>query len=330
MVSEIYNTCEMNDQEQDTNDRLLRSMVTRINTYHRKTIKLTPANLAYFAGIFDTEVHFSIDSTHSFHIDYDKSNKDFLKIFSLSFGGEIHKEKPLPERKMDVWHWYVSSDQAYKILKQIYPFLRIRREKARLCIQCYETGKISRLTKVDRAKIWEQYIKLIKDSETRPEKRFDYSTIPDLKIAYLAGMFDVDSSFVISRRTEPGRTSYLLQVIKRKNDYETMEFIAGVFGGKIHTTTKGRLNKQDVWELKYSSQQAYKVLQQIYPYLKAQKRIAEICMEFHERYYKGNTIDEQFNAVSPERKAIGVSSVSLLHAHHLKWRSRYGKQRVEP
>ena len=73
----------MNEQERDANDRLLRSMVSRINAYNRKTIKLTPENLAYFAGIFDTEVYFNLDSFHSIRMHYDKNNEDFLKIFSL-------------------------------------------------------------------------------------------------------------------------------------------------------------------------------------------------------------------------------------------------------
>lgn len=317
----------MNGNEQDADNILLRDMVSRIQTYHRKIhrkiIKLTPENLAYFAGIFDTEVHFNINSPHNIRLEYNKHNKDFLKIFQLSFGGQLQKLKFQDGWKSDVWEWTASSKQSYKILKQVYPFLRIRREKARLCIECYETCELLGTTKVGKTRIYNQYIKLIKECESKPTQRFAYSNLPDLKIAYLAGIFDVDASFVITRRTEPGRNTYLLEVIKRKSDYETMEFITSSFGGKIHVVTKSKLNKQKVWEIKYVSQKAYVVLKQIYPYLKAQKRIAEICIEFQDEYYRGNRGGIE---ISPARRRTGEIYSRLLQEHHLKWRSRFGKQ----
>ena len=132
----------------------------------------------------------------------------------------------------------------------------------------------------------------------------------------MAGLFDVDSSFVITKRKD--RNSYLLEVINRKVDYETLEFIQKTFGGNIHSVSKSKLSKKDSWDLKYHSQQAYNVLQQIYPCLKGQKRIAELCMEFQERYWRGIT----GRPVSPERQAIGAKYATLLRLYHLKWRSR--------
>ena len=312
----------MNEQERDVRTKFWFDLVSLDKQYHLGTINLVATDLAYFAGIFDTEVHFTIAPLHSIQMTYNKHNNDLLKLMSSSFGGKIYKEKPRLERKSDIWVWSVGSDQAYKILKRISPFLRIKREQAGLCTECYEKCAEPGLTEADKARIGEQYRKLLRDRETKPEQRFDYFGLPHLKLAYLAGVFDVDSSFVITRRTEPGRNSYILEVIKRKNDYEIMVFIRGIFGGKIHAATKSRLNKQDIWEIKYTSQNAYKVLQQIYPFLKAQKRIAEICMAFQEKYYRGGTTIE----ISPTRKAVGEKYASLLHAHHLKWRSRYGKQ----
>ena len=314
----------MNDQEQDANDKLLQNMVSLISKYDHKTVRLTTKDLAYFAGIFDTEVYFTVGIVGGIRITYDKHNEDLLKILSSSFGGIIQKQKPRLERKSDIWAWSVDSNQAYKTLKKIHPFLRIKRERARLCVECYEECSKSGLSFANKAKIGENYIKLLKDCEVKPKQRFDYFDFPHLKIAYVAGVFDVDSSFVITRRTEPGRNTYLLEVIKRKNDFEIMEFIRGTFGGTIHAASKSKLNKQDIWEIKYASQKAYVVLKQIYPYLKAQKRIAEICMEFQDNYYEGRTSVE----ISQKRKAIGVKYATLLHVYHLKWRSRYGKGQI--
>lgn len=137
-------------------------------------------------------------------------------------------------------------------------------------------------------------------------------------MSYIAGLFDVDSSFIITRRTD--RNIYLLEVIYKKTDYETLEFIHKTFGSRIHSVPKSKLNKQDIWELKYNSQQAYNILQQIYPYLRAQKRPAELCMKFQEGYWRGIT----GRSVSPERQAIGAKYANLLRLYHLKWRSRRG------
>ena len=313
----------MGVDELGSDTQLLQEMVSRVNEYGLKAIKLTE-DLPYFAGVFDTEVYFTIGHSHNIHLSYDKHNEDLLRTFLTSFGGVIHKDKPRKERKRDIWVWHVKSQQAYEILKKVYPFLRTKREQARLCIECYEKCSINGLTRAEKTKIGEQYIKLLTDCKSKPEQRFDYAGIPYLKVAYLAGMFDVGASFVITRRIEPGRNSYLLEVIKRKNDYETMEFTKETFGGKIHLASRSRLNKQDIWELKYSSQKAYAILKQIYPYLKAQKRIAEICMEFQDQYYQGRTTVE----MSPMRAAIGEKYSTLLHFYHLKWRTHYGKGQI--
>jgi hypothetical protein len=132
-------------------------------------------------------------------------------------------------------------------------------------------------------------------------------------------MFDVGASFEITKR--PERETYLLEVIKRKYDYESMQFVAGVFGGKIHAASRSKLNNRDIWEIKYTSQKAYTVLKQIYPYLKAQKRVADICIEFQDRYWQGPMTTE----VSQTRRAIGAKYNALLRSYHLKWRSHYGK-----
>jgi hypothetical protein len=136
-------------------------------------------DLAYFAGIFDTEVYFNIVPSHGIRITYDKHSEDLLKSFLSSFGGNIVKAKPRPERKNDIWVWSVNSDQAYKILKKIHPFLRNNREKARLCIECYEECAKSGLSYADKARIGEKHIELLKIASRNRNKdltTLDYLT----------------------------------------------------------------------------------------------------------------------------------------------------------
>ncbi|HEX74002.1 MAG TPA: hypothetical protein G4N93_02485 [Dehalococcoidia bacterium] len=281
-------------------------------------INVVAKDLAYFAGISDTEVYYGIGEPYTLHLSYNKQNGELLKLLSKSFGGKIHKVKIQPFHSEQVWVWNLSSNHAYKVLRKIHPFLRIKRERARLCIECYERCVQPELSLGEKRKIGEAYRERLQNCQTEPEQRFDYFGLPHLKIAYIAGLFDVDSSFVITERKD--RNSYLLEVFNRKTDYETLEFINKTFGGKIYSVPKSKLNKQDIWELKYNSQQAYVVLQQVYPHLKAQKRVAELCMQFQEGYWRGIT----GIPVSPERQAIGAKYANLLRLYHLKWRSRRG------
>jgi hypothetical protein len=323
-INQVYTLCVMKDKEADARADFWRNLVYLNKTYNLDEINVLAKDLAYFAAIFDTEVYFGILEPYTLHLSYNKQNREFLKLVSNSFGGKIHKMKMQPFHKKQIWVWFVSSNQAYKILKKLHPFLRVKRERARLCTECYEKCVQSDLSLYEKRKLGEYYRELLKQSQTEPEQRYDYFGLPHLKMSYIAGLFDVDSSFVITKRKDRN-TSYLLEIIKKKTDYETLEFIQETFGGKIYFMPKGKLNKQDIWEIKYNSQKAYIVLQQVYPYLKAQKRAAELCMEFQEGYWQGITGRE----ISPERKAIGAKYTNLLRLYHLKWRSRSGvsKQR---
>lgn len=306
----------MKDEESFARAQFWRNLVYLNKVFNLAEINVVAKDLAYFTGIFDTEVYYGIGEPYTLYLSYNKQNRELLKLVSNSFGGKIHKVKIQPFHSKQIWVWYLSSNHAYKVLKKIQPFLRIKRERARLCIECYERCAQPGLSLGEKRKIGEAYRELLQNCQTEPEQRFGYFGLPHLKISYIAGLFDVDSSFVITKRKD--RNSYSLEVIYKKVDYETLEFIQKTFGGKIHSIPKSKLNKQDSWELRYNSQQAYAILQQIYPYLKAQKRAAELCTEFQEGYWRGTA----GKPVSPERQAIGAKYANLLRLYHLKWRSR--------
>ena len=306
----------MKDKESIARAEFWRHLVYLNKAFNLDEINIVAKDLAYFAGIFDTEVHYGIGEPCTLYLHYNKQNRELLKLVSDSFGGKIHKVKMQPFHSKQIWVWHLSSNLAYKVLRKIHPFLRIKRERARLCIECYERCTQQGLSSCEKREIGESYRERLQNCKTEPEQRFYYFGLPHLKISYIAGLFDVDSSFVITKRRD--RNSYLLEVINKKTDYETLEFIQKTFGGKIYSVPKSKLTKQDSWEIKYNSQQAYNVLQQIYPYLKAQKRVAELCTEFQEGYWRGIT----GKPISPERQAIGAKYANLLRLYHLKWRSR--------
>jgi hypothetical protein len=169
----------MNEREQEARNQFWQYIVSLDEKFNLETKHLVAKDLAYFAGIFDTEVYFNIVPSHGIRITYDKHSEDLLKSFLSSFGGNIVKAKPRPERKNDIWVWSVNSDQAYKILKKIHPFLRNNREKARLCIECYEECAKSGLSYADKARIGEKHIELLKIASRNRNKdltTLDYLT----------------------------------------------------------------------------------------------------------------------------------------------------------
>jgi hypothetical protein len=58
---------------------------------NRDEINVVAKDLAYFAGIFDTEVQYGIGEPYTLYLSYNKQNRELLKLVSNSFGGKIHK-----------------------------------------------------------------------------------------------------------------------------------------------------------------------------------------------------------------------------------------------
>ena len=95
-------------------------------------------SLAYIAGLFDAEVAIMIHGG-SLRISYTKTNRRILEYLQNIFGGTIQPVKKQPSNRFPVWRWNLLSGYAYKALRKLEPFLRIKREHARICIEFYES-----------------------------------------------------------------------------------------------------------------------------------------------------------------------------------------------
>ena len=75
----------MNNREQEARSDFWQNMVSLDKEYNLETINLVAKDLAYFAGIFDTEVYFTIAPVQSF-IAQARKTRDFyaLQFFQLS------------------------------------------------------------------------------------------------------------------------------------------------------------------------------------------------------------------------------------------------------
>jgi hypothetical protein len=324
--------------------------VTRRRHINSKTekLKVDDKTLAYIAGIFDAEVSFRIDKNiqktgdhYYLSLDWLKIDHNILQYVSDIFGGTIKSVKPQPRQRYQVWHWWVRGADAYTTLKRIYPFLRIKQKPASVCIEFYNRDSEAIMLS-DRQAIGAQYqtqlqeyqrkpggsqksaeaLKLIrkqaKSTAKEPELpstmhlALSNITLPEIETAYIAGLLDAESSFLISKLHN--KPSYLLEVKYRKYDRHILEYLATIFGGRVRRAPISSKNQVQPWLWLLVSQKAYRLIKYIYPYLRIKKRNAEICMEFFEHYWRGNTSIP----ISSERQIIGEWYNALLKLHLTK------------
>lgn len=338
------------DMEWDEKVRLYQNRMYLTGLYNPDDISIEDKYLAYIAGLFDGEVALGIHHSgrqYWLRLSYNKTNYDILKFLSNIFGGKVRRVKPQPYHRFKVWVWHLSAGYAYRALRKLYPFLRIKQKAAAICIEFFERywqGRSFTPVSSKRQAIGAQYMSQLQAYQSKPgsskksrslhklKQQRSISTVPDnvqvpttpkhyllphialpeLDLAYIAGLLDAESSFIIYKLSN--RPSYLLEMNYRKTNYNTLQYLADIFGGRVKPAPLSPRNIQDVWLWKLVSARAYRLLRHIYPFLRIKRRAAEICMEFFEHYWQPRST----KPVSPERQAIGAKYAALLRLYHTK------------
>jgi len=106
---------------------------------------------AYIAGFFDGEgcigvyIHDKRYSTIQTMIKLDNTNKTPLQFVANMFGGLIHERTIYSERHKPCYTWKVTGVKAASILKDLLPYLLVKRERAALGIECTFASKERRI-----------------------------------------------------------------------------------------------------------------------------------------------------------------------------------------
>ena len=339
------------DIEGDEKVRLYQNRMYLTGLYNPDDISVEDKDLAYIAGLFDTEVALIIRHSgrwYGLRISYNKTDYDILEFLANIFGGAVSRVKPQPFHRLKVWEWHLSGGYAYRALRKLYPFLRIKQEAAAICIEFFERywqPYSSKPVSPERQAIGAQYKSRIQKYQLKPGSskkprpiyerieqqrsiaippeyvqtltipkpyRLLQIALPELKLAYIAGLLDAESSFLIYKLSN--KPSYLLEVAYRKTDYNTLAYLSNIFGGRVRPASSSLGNILGVWLWKLTSVKAYRLLKLIYPFLRIKRKAAEICMEFFELYWQGVST----KPVSPERQAIGAKYADLLRQYHTK------------
>lgn len=106
---------------------------------------------AYMAGIIDGEGSLSIHKQPSntcragyrFRVSVCMTNTDYKLVMRMKnwFGGTVYLQKQRHENRKPIWRWNLNSvHQCLYFLKQIEPYLFVKKKQARLCLDFLENG----------------------------------------------------------------------------------------------------------------------------------------------------------------------------------------------
>jgi len=109
---------------------------------------LTEVEKAYIAGFVDGEGCISLgrkkDNSYRRHHTYQlvvtisNTRKEILEWLHKKFGGHFRISHPPSKSRNKVWVWAILCRKAINFLKEIYPYLKIKKSQAKLAMEYYE------------------------------------------------------------------------------------------------------------------------------------------------------------------------------------------------
>jgi hypothetical protein len=88
--------------------------------------------LSYIAGYVDGEACISLLGLQTLKLGIVSGDKEVLELIAVTFGGSVTPEhRKYHGEKHWYYRWRVNNDKAQKVLRQLSPFLRAKRELAR-------------------------------------------------------------------------------------------------------------------------------------------------------------------------------------------------------
>ena len=131
---------------------------------------ITTENLAYLAGLLDGDGSITLKRVNKHKASFKllifvaNTNMPVLKWIQNKFGGKIYVYDRQDGIRKPLGKWHTFTNNAYTVLKQIYPYLIIKKEHAKLAINFVE--------KLNRDASWhEEYANNFKKLQLRKGNR---------------------------------------------------------------------------------------------------------------------------------------------------------------
>ena len=99
---------------------------------------MSKTNAAYVAGIIDGEGWIGIVKQSGYYREQCKVDNTCKKLIDWlyhSFGGSYYQQKGKREGNKMNYVWYLRKGQVYKILKTVYPYMKVKRKQAEIIFQ---------------------------------------------------------------------------------------------------------------------------------------------------------------------------------------------------
>ena len=117
----------------------------------RRSIEMRKVDLSYIAGLFDGEGCISIAKCsprrignspyYRLEVAVVMANEYIPKLFQFHFGGRTYKKKGM-EYWRQQWQWHAGSEEAVDFLKAILPYLRLKRDEAKLALEFQSNKRV--------------------------------------------------------------------------------------------------------------------------------------------------------------------------------------------
>ena len=99
-------------------------------------------------------------------------------------------------------------------------------------------------------------------------------------VAYIAGFFDGEGCVRIKRANQGGNSYYITTTITNSNR-QILEYIMGIFGGRVREAEK-KANKI-VYHYELTCAEAVDMLKTLLGFLREKKKQAELAINFHDK-----------------------------------------------
>ena len=125
--------------------------------------KTNKEDLIYIAGLFDGDgcvevvklkVNDRISIRHWLRTHISNTNKTILLYFKKKFGGKLYNNQTAKKSHHTLcWNWTLTTNQALNFLEKVYPYLRIKRDVAKLGIKFQKNMKRFRFKKISQKEL---------------------------------------------------------------------------------------------------------------------------------------------------------------------------------
>lgn len=272
-------------------------------------------DIAYAAGFFDAEgcnliskqkgTIRMIHPRYSLQAKIGVTNQLIMSWFKEQFGGSLSILKGKKQKKI-FFHWQISTRLAEIFLRQIFPYLRLKKPQAELAFQFQnEMRKKKQHKQISpeslrlREKIKNQISAL-----NQKHSQEEFKSTNECKIAYAAGFFDGDGYIKIrvQHRNLGLKSIHYLEIGIGSFDHPITNWFKQNFEGCEYTEKYSE--SQDNFRWRIGSDSAENFLQQILPYLRLKIPQAELAI----RFQKAQRIDwkrrikkrNEYRQVTPE------------------------------